>query len=85
MIEYDLTFKNSEGNRKCIRITEEDDRNRDDERIYLQSKIDEYILKNPGYVFSKHRKIRCTGCLEYAANQQSHMDPSGCLYDPEYL
>lgn len=81
----DLTFKSSEGKRICIRIITAKDRDRNDETIYLQRKIDEYILENPEYVFSKYRKITCSGCLDYVANQEGHMYPNGCLYDPEYF
>lgn len=32
---------------------------------------------------SKRRALNCSGCRDDSLNQQGHMEPGGCLYDPD--
>ena len=75
-MNFDLVFANSLGEEAYTRVICENEND-------LQTKIQEYISLHPSFTFSRSKRITCTGCLDNAANQQAHMFPSGCLYNPE--
>ena len=75
-MNFDLVFENELQENTYIRITLENEKD-------LQTIIDDYISQNPSYTFCRYERITCTGCLDNIANQEAHMFPSGCLYDPE--
>ena len=76
-MNFDLVFMNFEGEEVYTRVICEDEG--DD----LQTEIQEYMSLNPYCIFLRYKRITCTGCLDNAANQEAHMFPSGCLYDPD--
>ena len=76
-MNFDLVFMNFEGEEVYTRVICEDEG--DD----LQTEIQEYMSLNPYCIFLRYKRITCTGCLDNAANQEAHMFPSGCLYNPE--
>ena len=75
-MNFDIVFENTDEENTYIRITLENEKD-------LQAIIDDYISQNPSYIFCRYKRITCTGCLDNIANQEAHMFPSGCLFDPD--
>ncbi len=81
MIKYEILFVN-QGSEKYYNIIT-CKREKKDEDIYLERKIDKYLSSHPGYKYDSIRIITCQACIEGIMNQEAHYDFGNCLYDPE--